>query len=174
MRHSLQTFKPWAQNWPWMRLKPCRTVAATLGFDPALTASRHWARVPVTTAAWMPRAVVSATTAGIPGHRSRMSSMSSASVPMNTLNVTWAIRCGATRCVVSLKRHVMRYQQGLRDEDHLAAILFNAMALIHYEEMIERGVLPAELNDMPDYQTRRAARTIRKAKSQRKNRRGRK
>ena len=30
--------------------------------------------------------------------------------------------------------------------------MFNAMALIHYEEMIERGVLPAELNDMPNYQ----------------------
>ena len=45
----------------------------------------------------------------------------------------------------------MKYQQGLRDEDHLAAIMFNAMALIHYEEMIERGVLPAELNDIPFY-----------------------
>jgi len=41
------------------------------------------------------------------------------------------------------KRHVMKYQQGKRDEDHLAAIMFNAMALIHYEEMIERGRLPA-------------------------------
>ena len=56
-----------------------------------------------------------------------------------------------TRCVASLKRHVMRYQQGKRDEDHLAAIMFNAMALIHYEEMIERGLLPTELNDMPVY-----------------------
>ena len=56
-----------------------------------------------------------------------------------------------SRCVASLKRHVMKYQQGKRDEDHLAAIMFNAMALIHYEEMIERGLLPAELNDMPDY-----------------------
>ena len=54
-----------------------------------------------------------------------------------------------SRCVASLKRHLMRFQQGLQDEDHLAAIMFNAMALIHYEEMIERGVLPAELNDMP-------------------------
>ena len=45
----------------------------------------------------------------------------------------------------------MKFMQGLRDEDHLAAIMFNAMALIHYEEMIERGVLPAELNDMPNY-----------------------
>jgi hypothetical protein len=56
-----------------------------------------------------------------------------------------------SRCVASLKRHLMRFQQGLHDEDHLAAIMFNAMALIHYEEMIERGVLPAELNDMPRY-----------------------
>ena len=48
-----------------------------------------------------------------------------------------------SRCVASLKRHVMKYQQGKRDEDHLAAIMFNAMALIHYEEMIERGLLPA-------------------------------
>jgi hypothetical protein len=46
-----------------------------------------------------------------------------------------------SRCVASLKRHVMRYQQGKQDEDHLAAIMFNAMALIHYEEMIERGRL---------------------------------
>ena len=59
-----------------------------------------------------------------------------------------------SRCVASLKRHVMKYQQGLRDEDHLAAIMFNAMALIHYEEMINRGVLPAELNDMPVYQAK--------------------
>lgn len=58
-----------------------------------------------------------------------------------------------TRCVASLKRHLMRFQQGKRDEDHLAAIMFNAMALIHYEEMIARGVLSADLNDMPNYQT---------------------
>ena len=60
-----------------------------------------------------------------------------------------------SRCVASLKRHVMKYQQGKRDEDHLAAIMFNAMALIHYEEMIERGRLPAGLNDMPSYQAGR-------------------
>ena len=34
-----------------------------------------------------------------------------------------------SRCVASLKRHVMRFQQGMRDEDHLAAIMFNAMAI---------------------------------------------
>jgi hypothetical protein len=57
-----------------------------------------------------------------------------------------------TRAIASLRRHLMAYQQGLRDEDHLAAIICNAMFLIHYEEMIERGILPAALNDMPNYQ----------------------
>jgi hypothetical protein len=56
-----------------------------------------------------------------------------------------------SRCAASLKRHVMKFQQGMNDEDHLAAIMFNSMAIIHYQEMIERGVLPAELNDMPNY-----------------------
>ncbi len=52
--------------------------------------------------------------------------------------------------------------------------MFNAMALIHYEEMIERGVLPAELNDMPNYgpisQGRRKARRteVPQAKAKRK------
>ena len=57
-----------------------------------------------------------------------------------------------SRCIASLKRHVMKFQQGLNDEDHLAAIMFNSMAIIHYQEMVERGVLPGELNDMPSYQ----------------------
>lgn len=56
-----------------------------------------------------------------------------------------------TRCIASLRRHLMKYMQGKRDEDHLAAILFNAMAIIHYEAMIQAGVLPADLNDMPNY-----------------------
>ena len=74
-----------------------------------------------------------------------------------------------SRCVASLKRHVMRYQQGMRDEDHLAAIMFNAMALIHYEEMIERGVLPASLNDLPTYKPVLTIRPMRKGVRQIKN-----
>jgi len=76
-----------------------------------------------------------------------------------------------SRCVASLKRHLMKFQQGKRDEDHLAAIMFNAMALIHYEEMIASGRLPPELNDMPNYQP--AVKSPRKpAKKERKTRRG--
>ncbi len=72
-----------------------------------------------------------------------------------------------SRCVASLKRHLMKYQQGKRDEDHLAAIMFNAMALIHYEEMIERGLLPADLNDMPNYEpvVKAALRAVRKSQA---------
>ena len=60
----------------------------------------------------------------------------------------------------------MKYQQGKRDEDHLAAIMFNAMALIHYEEMIERGRLPAALNDMPSYRAGRQGPQGRQRRSQ--------
>lgn len=63
----------------------------------------------------------------------------------------WAKGIPNSRCFASLRRHVMRYHQGDRTEDHLAAVLFNAMAIIHNEEMIRLGLLPAELDDMPHY-----------------------
>ena len=60
-----------------------------------------------------------------------------------------------SRCWASLCRHKTKWQQGQRDEDHLAAIIFNAMAIIHFEEMVRRGVLPEQLDDMPAYQAAR-------------------
>jgi hypothetical protein len=69
----------------------------------------------------------------------------------------WEAGMPFTRAIASLERHLMQYQQGMREEDHLAAMICNVMFLIHYEEMIERGVLPATLNDMPDYRPRPAA-----------------
>jgi hypothetical protein len=56
------------------------------------------------------------------------------------------------RTFASLKRHVTAWHKGDRSEDHLAAIACNAMFLIHYEEMIQRDVLPKELDDMPKYE----------------------
>ena len=32
-------------------------------------------------------------------------------------------------------RHLMQYWKGDRDEDHLAAVIFNLMAIIHFEEV---------------------------------------
>ena len=63
----------------------------------------------------------------------------------------WEKGMPLTRYVDSLERHVLAYKEGDRSEDHLAAIMWNAAAIIHTEEMIARGRLPGELNDMPDY-----------------------
>jgi len=57
-----------------------------------------------------------------------------------------------SRCVASMERHIIAFKKGLTDEDHLAAIRCNAGFLIHYEEMIARGILPASLDDMPHYE----------------------
>ena len=48
-------------------------------------------------------------------------------------------------------RHLFRYLEGDRSEDHLAAAAWNVMVLTHEEEMIERGLMHDELNDLPDY-----------------------
>jgi hypothetical protein len=55
------------------------------------------------------------------------------------------------RTMASLLRHINEYREGNTDEDHLAAVACNIMFLIHTEEMVSRGKLPAELNDVPHY-----------------------
>jgi len=52
------------------------------------------------------------------------------------------------------KRHLDDYMECRmmgkeQDEDHLAAALWNIQCLIHTEEMIKRGKLPEELDDLP-------------------------
>ena len=64
----------------------------------------------------------------------------------------WEKGMPVSRCIASLYRHLTYYHQGCTNEDHLAAIIFNAMAVIHYEEMVANGILPEELLDMPQYQ----------------------
>ena len=64
----------------------------------------------------------------------------------------WERGIPVSRCVASLYRHLLAYQMGQRDEDHMAAVMCNAMFVLHYEEMIKRGVLPPELEDMPSYE----------------------
>lgn len=51
----------------------------------------------------------------------------------------------------SMIRHAYNVLEGKKDEDHAAAMMWNAMAFIHTQEAIERGVLPRELNDLNDY-----------------------
>jgi hypothetical protein len=66
----------------------------------------------------------------------------------------WESGIAVTRHIASLKRHLLAYQLGDRSEDHLAAIMCNAMFLLHTDEMVRRGVLPAALNDLPAYERR--------------------
>jgi len=66
----------------------------------------------------------------------------------------WEKGMPMSRTLASLNRHLMWFKQGKTDEDHLSAIMFNAMAIIHYEEMIKRGVLPEELDDLETFSTK--------------------
>ena len=51
----------------------------------------------------------------------------------------------------SAVRHLYKHLEGQRDEDHLAAAVWNVGAMIHTEELIERGLLSKELSDLPNY-----------------------
>ena len=63
----------------------------------------------------------------------------------------WEKGLGIERCFASMYRHLLKYQMGEHDEDHLAAIFCNCMMILHYEEMVRRGILPPSLLDMPKY-----------------------
>jgi hypothetical protein len=54
-----------------------------------------------------------------------------------------------SRIVDSLMRHTNQARMGDESEDHKAAIIFNAMAWIHFEEEIAAGRLPESLDDLP-------------------------
>lgn len=49
----------------------------------------------------------------------------------------------------SLMRHTFAWAQGDDSEDHLAAIVWNAMCMGWTEEQIKSGKLPGELDDLP-------------------------
>jgi nucleoside 2-deoxyribosyltransferase len=65
----------------------------------------------------------------------------------------WCKGMPIRECVASLARHLEAYKLGLQDEDHMAAIRTNAGFILHYEEEIKAGRLPASLDDMPKYAT---------------------
>lgn len=64
----------------------------------------------------------------------------------------WTLGQPFSEMTASMYRHLLQWMIGDEDENHLAAIVFNAQALIHFREMIKRGVLPAELDDMRRYE----------------------
>lgn len=54
------------------------------------------------------------------------------------------------RYLDSMIRHAFKFLGGSKEEDHLAAVAWNALAYIETERRIECGVLPKELDDMSD------------------------
>ncbi len=63
----------------------------------------------------------------------------------------WENGINIGRYVDSALRHIVEYMLGDTSEDKLGHAMFNIMAIMHTQEMIEKGALPAELADMPDY-----------------------
>ena len=51
----------------------------------------------------------------------------------------------------SAKGHLDQFVEGMEDEDHLHQCIWNLMGISHTMEMIRRGLLPEELNDLPSY-----------------------
>lgn len=47
----------------------------------------------------------------------------------------WTKGIPVSRCIASLLRHVFQFIKRDTDEDHGAAILFNVMCIMHYEEV---------------------------------------
>jgi len=56
----------------------------------------------------------------------------------------WEKGIPISRCYASLMRHVFQYGMGDIEEDHLAAVAWNALAIMHFEETMR-----FELWDMP-------------------------
>jgi hypothetical protein len=59
-----------------------------------------------------------------------------------------------SRFIDSALRHLFKHLEGFRDEPHMAQTLWNCLAYIHTATMIERGLLPEELNDLPNHLTK--------------------
>lgn len=61
----------------------------------------------------------------------------------------WRLGQPLSRYMDSGLRHSFGYLRGETDEDHLAAACWNLMCLMETQEMIEKGLLPKELGDIP-------------------------
>lgn len=61
----------------------------------------------------------------------------------------WRKGIPLSRYVDSGMRHMAKWMIGWRDEPHLAQACWNFLSLIETIHMIEEGLLPAELNDLP-------------------------
>lgn len=53
-----------------------------------------------------------------------------------------------SRVYASMFRHLIQFREGDISEDHLAAVAWNAFAIMFYQDEIEKKRLPRELDDL--------------------------
>jgi hypothetical protein len=61
----------------------------------------------------------------------------------------WENGLPLSRHLNSALRHLQNYLAGDREEDHLSACVFNCFAITHDLEMIKKGAMSEEINDLP-------------------------
>jgi hypothetical protein len=66
----------------------------------------------------------------------------------------WELGQPLGRYLDSAIRHAFAFLGGSREEDHLAAVAWNALAYIETENRIRLGILPQELDDMESQRER--------------------
>ncbi len=62
----------------------------------------------------------------------------------------WEKGMNISRYIDAAFRHLIKYSAGWNDEDHLAAILWNILAIMHHENKFP------ELQDLPDWKDRKS------------------
>ena len=63
----------------------------------------------------------------------------------------WEKGLSVTRCIDSTLRHINKWREGYREEDHLVAAIWNLTVIVHQEELLARGLCSDELFDHPTY-----------------------
>jgi hypothetical protein len=63
----------------------------------------------------------------------------------------WEKGIPLSRFLDSGLRHLMKHIEGQRDEKHIVQAAWNLMGYIETALMVERGVLPETLNDLPNH-----------------------
>lgn len=61
----------------------------------------------------------------------------------------WEKGMPLSEMVDSMLRHAFQAAAGMTDEDHWAAVMWNAAGVITFQERIKAGLLPPELDDLP-------------------------
>jgi hypothetical protein len=63
----------------------------------------------------------------------------------------WEMGQEVSRYLDSTLRHLTQFISGDTDEDHGAAFLWNDIAVPHMLALVDEGILPPEINDLPRY-----------------------